>query len=162
MPTTKFYHYTITVESDKGRKVDPMSVAKSDIFSSDLYSISSTRSKKYDANFRKIEDRVYQGRVIRTQDESSFLRRNNDNTIVPLTDRVNGDGDTGEINRGHTDFVVKADAKQLDLIVEVGAQTPGIRIIKKYIKDHMNLPNDYIVEHKSKLEDFLTKNWRDY
>lgn len=152
MAVTKFYHYTITVESDRGRKVDPMSVANDDIFSSELYSISSTQTKKYDASFRKIENGIHQGRVIRTQDESSFLRRDDDDTVVPLTDRVSGNGDTGEINRGHTDFVVKADAKQLDLIVEVGAQTPGIQIIKKYIRDHLNLPEDYILDHESKLE----------
>jgi hypothetical protein len=153
MAVTKFYQYTIWIEGDDGAKIDPMSIANSDIFSNDLYCVSDNDEKKYHSEFRKIGSSSYQGRIIRTKDESSYLRRNEDDTIVPLSDKVSGDGDTGSINRSHTDFALKVGHQQFDLLVEVGFQTPGIGIIQNYIKSHMELPEDYKIRHETKLRD---------
>lgn len=151
MSETKFYHYNIWLEDDVGNRLNPIDNFSTDIFSNSLYDITEKEEKHYSCQFELVRSNEYYGVLIRTKDDSGFVRLREDGSIVSLADATDDEGATGDINFDYVDFAIKLNPANIDVLVEVGFQTPGIGMIKEYLDQHIDYDDDYSLEHENRL-----------
>jgi hypothetical protein len=153
MAGTKFYHYNIWIEGEDGQRLDPRDALIDDSFSDELYRISNDEDKNYHARYQEIEQNLYQGVLIRTKDEDDFVRLSPGGTIGRLSEATEDEGEAGDVDFDYVDFAVRVGSTKLDLLIEVGFQTPGVGVAKQYLDDHIELDVEYGLEHETDIRD---------
>jgi hypothetical protein len=156
MPTTKFHHYRIWIENEVSEVVSPHEIFRDDVFSNNLFRVSTDRHN-YTLRFQEVVPNQYHGIIVRTKDEDGFVRLF-DGALEPFSDVIDGEGEIGDAEFDHVDFAVVVDDSGLDLIVEVGFQTPGIGVISNYLAHHIDAPEDYRVKHQTKFRQDAEEN----
>jgi hypothetical protein len=157
MAATKFHHYGVWIENEVSDVADPSEVFNNEVFSDNLFGISTDRHN-YTLRFQEVRPNQYHGIIVRTKDESGFLRLSQ-GSLEQFSDIVEGEGEIGDAEFDHVDFAVIVGNEGLDLIVEVGFQTPGIGVISNYLEQHLNTPSDYNVKHETKFREDAEENF---
>lgn len=153
MATTKFYHYNIWMEDEGGTRLDPQKVLNTDVFADGLSRIpGGGNTKSYHVRFQFIRNGQYHGMLTRTKDESGYLRLNQRFEMGLLSDETQDEGETGDIDTDQVNFAITFDGLRLNLLVEVGFQTPGINVIKRYLRENVNDTVDSI-KHETAIPD---------
>lgn len=153
---TKFHHYGIWIEDDVSDIVDPSEAFHDGIFSNDLFNIS-TDNHNYTLRFQEIGPNQYHGIIVRTKDESGFLRLSG-GSLEQFSNVVDGDGEIGEAKFDHVNLAVIVNNSGLDLLVEVGFQTPGIGVISNYLRQHLDASLGCDIKHKTKFRQDAEEN----
>jgi hypothetical protein len=151
MTVSKFYHYTLWVEEDDGTRVNPQEVLSDDVFHEDMYDITESDDKYYSTQFHFIRNWEHHGVLIRTKDDTGYVRQWADGSITSLSEATNDDGKTADLNFDYVDYAICVGLTSIDLLVRVGFQTPGIGMIKRYLNDHIEHDDEYDLVHESKL-----------
>lgn len=137
MAAAKFYYYNIWVESEDGNRLEIDEAFNDQVFQEDNYHINSDKSKHYFAKFQQISVNQYHGIMMRAKDEKGFLRLDEDRQMDVLSAATDGDGHTGSIDRDYVNFGMVKNTKNIDILLEVGYQTPGILKLKEYLGQHI-------------------------
>jgi hypothetical protein len=153
MTLTKFYHYNLWIEGDDGRRLDPSEVLSDASFSNDLYKISNGEDKNYHTRYRQVGSDLYHGVLIRTKDEDDFIRLSPEGSIGRLSEATEDEGEAGDVDFDYVDFAVRVGGKTLDLLIEVGFQTPGVGVAKQYLDEHIEFDEEYGIEHETDIRD---------
>jgi len=138
MTATKFYYYNVWIEDKAGNRLNPREVLSDEVFSENLYDIAEKGDKRYTCQFDFIRSYEHYGVLIRTKDDSGYVRLKEDGGIVPLAEATEDEGETGDIDLDYVDFGAKVHGKSLDVLIEVGFQTPEIGMITEYLDQHVN------------------------
>jgi len=149
---TKFYHYNVWVEGEDGNRLDLNDAFDSEIFEEDNHEISRDRDKFYFTRFQMIRSGNYHGMLMRAKDENGFIRLNEENEMGVLSEETEGEGRTGSLDRDYVNFAVKMNRKTMNILLEVGYQTPGILKIKEYLNHHIDTDISQI-GHESRMPD---------
>lgn len=153
MSLTKFYHYNLWIEGDDGRRLNPSEALSDDTFSDDLYKISCDGDKNYHTRYQEVETNLYHGVLIRTKDEDDFVRLSPGGDIGPLSEATEDEGEAGDVDFDYVDFAVRVGSAKLDLLIEVGFQTPGVGVAKQYLDAHIEFDEEYDIEHETDMRD---------
>lgn len=156
MSSTKFYYYNIWVEDDSGNRIAIDDAFDDDLFTEDNYQISSDINKNYFTRFQMISVGEIHGAMVRAKNEEGFVRLNDDAEMGVLSDETEGDGQTGAKDRDFVNYGIQENHKNIDLLLEVGYQTPGIIKFKEYLIQHLDEDNDDIsrVGYETRMPDF--------
>ncbi|MDB2274845.1 hypothetical protein PM022_09825 [Halorubrum ezzemoulense] len=153
MSLTKFYHYNLWIEGDDGRRLDPNEVLSDTSFSNDLYKISNSEDKNYHARYQRVGTDLYHGVLIRTKDEDDFVRLSPEGNIGRLSEATEDEGEAGDVDFDYVDFAMRVGSTKLDLLIEVGFQTPGVGVAKQYLDEHIEFDEEYDIEHETDIRD---------
>jgi|GEM_PF-3792389 len=153
MSLTKFYHYNLWIEGDDGRRLDPSDVLSDEVLGEDLYRISNAGERNYHSQFQEINNGQYHGVLIRTKDEDDFVRLSAEGQLGRLSDATVDSGEAGDIDYDYVDFAIDFGTTGIDLLIEVGFQTPGIGVVKQYLDDHVEFDEDYELKHETDIRD---------
>ena len=153
MSLTKFYHYNVWFEGEDGRRLNPRDVLTDDVFSSDIYQIPNGEDRNYRTKFRGMGTNQHHGVIIRTKDEDDFVRLTHEGEIVRLSEATEGEGEAGDMDFDYVNFATQTTSGKIDLLIEVGFQTPGIGIIKDYLDEHVECDEEYDIEHETDVRD---------
>jgi hypothetical protein len=153
MSLTKFYHYNVWFEGDDGSRLNPRDLLTDEAFSNDIYQISNSDERSYRARFRNMGSHQYHGVIIRTKDEDDFVRLTSDGRMIRLSEATDDEGEAGDIDFDYVNFAVQTSTRQMDLLIEVGFQTPGIGVIKSYLNEHTEHDENYDIEHETDVRD---------
>jgi len=147
---TKFYYYNIWIEDEAGNRLSPRDVLSDEIFPEDLYEIAENDGKNYSCQFDFVRSHEYYGVLVRTKDDSGFVRLREDGRIVSLSDATDDEGGTGDITFDYVDFGICLKRSNIDVLVEVGFQTPGIGMITEYLSQHVEYEKEYSIEYETR------------
>ncbi|QOS14119.1 uncharacterized protein HfgLR_25210 (plasmid) [Haloferax gibbonsii] len=153
MSLTKFYHYNVWIAGDDGRRLAPTEIISDDAFSNELYQISTSGEKNYHARFQQMDTNLYHGVLVRTKDEDGFVRLSLDGGLGPLSDATEDRGEAGDIDYDYVDFALRVGSAKIDLLIEVGFQTPGIGVAKQYLNEHIEFDEEHEMEHETDIRD---------
>lgn len=153
MSLTKFYHYNIWIEGDDGRRLDPSEILSDTSFSNDLYKISNGEEKNYHARHQELDSDLYHGVLIRTKDEDDFVRLSPEGDIGLLSEATEDEGEAGDVDFDYVDFAIRVGSTKLDLLIEVGFQTPGVGVAKQYLDEHIEIGGEYDIKHETDIRD---------
>lgn len=153
MSLTKFYHYNVWIEGEDGGRLNPQEVLIDGAFSSDLYQIDNGEDRNYRTQFREINPNQHHGVLIRTKDEDDFVRLSSTNQLERLSDVTDGEGEAGDIDFDYVDFATQVSTSKIDLLIEVGFQTPGIGVVRNYLEEHIDHDGEYEIEHETDIRD---------
>lgn len=153
MSLTKFYHYNLWIEGDDGRRLDPSDVLSDEVLDDDLYRIPNAGERNYHSQFQEISSGRYHGVLIRTKDEDDFVRLSPEGHLGRLSDATEDRGEAGDIDYDYVDFAIDFGTTGIDLLIEVGFQTPGIGVVKQYLDDHIEFDEDYELKHETDIRD---------
>ncbi|WP_435065638.1 hypothetical protein [Halobaculum sp. EA56] len=155
MATTKFYHYNLWIEGEDGRRIDPTDAIDGGLFPEEFEQISQNEDKRYSTQFQQIQNEQYHGVIVRTRDESSFVRLTSDGEMNLLSEELDDEGQTGDINVDYVDYGVQLAPHRFKILVEVGFQTPGIGVISNHIDNHIDLDEQYKLKYETEMVDDL-------
>lgn len=147
---TKFYYYNIWIEDEAGNRLSPRDVLSGGVFDEELYEIAENDGKNYSCQFDFVRSHEYYGVLVRTKDDSGFVRLREDGRIVSLSDATDDEGGTGDITFDYVDFGIRVQRSNIDVLVEVGFQTPGIGMITEYLSQHVEYLGDYSIEYETR------------
>ncbi|QSG07913.1 hypothetical protein [Halapricum desulfuricans] len=153
MSLTKFYHYNVWFEGEDGRRLNPGDMLIDDVFSSDIYQISNGEDRNYRTQFRGMGTNQHHGVIIRTKDEDDFVRLTHEDEIVRLSEATEDEGEAGDMDFDYVNFATQTTSGKIDLLIEVGFQTPGIGVIKDYLDEHIECDEEYDIEHETDVRD---------
>jgi hypothetical protein len=153
MSLTKFYHYNIWVEGDDGRRLNPSNVLSDEVFDEDLYRVSNAGERNYHSQFQEISHGRYHGVLIRTKDEDDYVRLSSEGDLGRLSDATEDSGQAGDLDYDYVDFAIDYGTTGINLLIEVGFQTPGIGVVKKHLDDHIEFDEDYELKHETDIRD---------
>lgn len=85
--------------------------------------------------------------MIRTQGVGGYILIDDDGNLSTLDEETGDIGDVGNANYDYVDFVGTLKHEKIELILEVGFQTPGIGIIAEYFDQHI-VNEDVEVKYK--------------
>lgn len=167
MSTTKFYHYNLWFEDDKKNKVPTKEIIGGNDLFHNKHSekiIKSEEGRHYYLEFKKLGEDRYLGIIRRTKHDSEYFRKPRDGQPELLSEQVEGEGETGDIDLDLVHFGLVVAENEFKLLIEVGYQTPNIGIIHSYVKRIVD--QDYEIEHeqaisrdtKRKMKKLLGKN----
>lgn len=151
MATAKFYYYNIWVRGEDGEQLTINESFDDKLFSEDNYEISSEENKFYFTRFQLISAKQHHGVLMRAKDEEGFVRLNEEMEINVLSDQTEGEGQTGSLDRDYVNFAVKVNRKSLDVLMEVGYQTPGILKFKEYLSHHIDSNDVDKIGHETRM-----------
>lgn len=148
----KFYHYTVWVNNESGTKLSLDSCLADEVFSQSNYVITEDEEKSYHTRFNFLGADEYHGALVRARDDSSYVRLDETESLSRLSEMFEEEGETGSRQRDLIDFGVKQKSNKMDLLVEVGFQTPGIGMFTRYIRQHLDTDEDTepTVEYETK------------
>lgn len=153
MSLTKFYHYNVWVEGEDGGRLNPRDVLSDEVYSNTLYQISNGDDRNYRTQFRNMGTHQHHGVIIRTKSEDDFVRLTSDDSLVRLSEATEDEGETGDIDFDYVNFAVQTGSTKIDLLIEVGFQTPGIGVITDYLREHIEYDEDNQIEHETDIRD---------
>lgn len=153
MTLTKFYHYNVWFEGEDGSRLNPRDLLTDESFSDDIYQISNSDERSYRTRFRDMGSNQHHGVIIRTKDEDDFVRLTNDGRIVRLSEATDDEGEAGDLDFDYVNFATHTSTRKIDLLIEVGFQTPGIGVIKSYLKEQTEHHEEYDIEHETDVRD---------
>lgn len=153
MSLTKFYHYNVWFEGEDGSRLNPRNLLTDEAFSNDIYQISNSDERNYRTRFRDMDGNQHHGVIIRTKDEDDFVRLTNDGQIVRLSEATDDEGEAGDLDFDYVNFATHTSTRKIDLLIEVGFQTPGIGIVKSYLNEQTEHDEDYDIEHETDVRD---------
>jgi hypothetical protein len=96
---------------------------------------------------------LHHGVIIRTKDEDDFVRLTNDGQITRLSEATDDEGETGDMDFDYVNLATQTTSGKIDLLIEVGFQTPGIGVIKDYLNEHVECDEEYDIEHETDVRD---------
>lgn len=153
MSRTKFYHYNVWFEGEDGSRLNPRNLLTDEAFSNDIYQISNSDERNYRTRFREMGSNQHHGVIIRTKDEDDFVRLTNDGRIVRLSEATDDEGEAGDLDFDYVNFATHTSTQKIDLLIEVGFQTPGIGVVKSYLNEQTEHDEDYDIEHETDVRD---------
>ena len=153
MSLTKFYHYNLWIEGDDGRRLDPTEVLSDEALDKDLYPISNAGERNYHSQFQEVNSSQYHGVLIRTKDEDDYVRLSSEGSLGRLSEATDDSGEAGDIDYDYVDFAIDIGTTGIDLLIEVGFQTPGIGVVKQYLGDHIEFDEEYELKHETDIRD---------
>jgi len=153
MSLTKFYHYNVWFEGDNGGRLNPRDVLSDDVFSNNIYQISNGEDRNYRTQFRQMGSHQHHGVLIRTKDEDDFVRLTHDGRIVRLSEATDDEGEAGDMDFDYVNFATHTSSAKIDLLIEVGFQTPGIGVVKDYLNEHIEYDQEYGIEYETDVKD---------
>lgn len=136
MADRKFYHYTMWFLDGQNERLNPRRVLDDEVFSTGFAEVEHEGDRAYLTRFRMNRDGMYRGLLLRTRDESVFLRFKDNDEVERLDEELEGEGTTGNIDRDVVNFAVVRDSDELHLLIEQGFQTPGIGKLRTHFHDH--------------------------
>lgn len=153
MSLTKFYHYNVWFEGEDGSRLNPRNLLTDEAFSNDIYQISNSDERNYRTRFREMGSNQHHGVIIRTKDEDDFVRLTNDGRIIRLSEATDDEGEAGDLDFDYVNFATHTSTRKIDLLIEVGFQTPGIGVVKSYLNEQTEHDEDYDIEHETDVRD---------
>lgn len=152
MSQSKFYHYRVRFADEDDAGVNPRHCLPDDTFANTYQEISQSGNTGHLIRFRMVEEGKYQGLVMRTRDESTFLRLRNGN-VHYLDEELDGDGAAVNANRDISNFGIIINRSSIDVLIEVGFQTPNIGKLTEHFEESVTYTADLDVQHDTKMDD---------
>lgn len=152
MPGSKFYHYRVRFVNEDETRVNPRQCLPDNTFANEYQEISRNGDTGHLIRFQIIREGMYQGIVMRTRDESTFLRLR-DGDVHSLDDELDGDGMAVNANRDVSNFGIIINGLGIDVIIQVGFQTPNIGKLTEHFDQQVTYTEDVSVQHDTKMDD---------
>ena len=153
MAVTKYYHYSVWVENDVGHRLNPADAFSDSVFTEEFHPLPDRGDKSYALRLRKIDPGRYHGMIVRTKGKENFFTVDEEGSFQPFKDLIEGGGRVTNAELDCVDFAIQIEDTGLSLLVEVGFQTPGIGVIKRYLREHMKDRTEHKLRHGTKLDD---------
>jgi hypothetical protein len=153
MGKRKFTYYRAWIERVNGGKMDVEDLESScGIFSENNTDITIERKSNYYHEFETHEERVFYGRIVQTNEDEDFFRRDDEGNIRRLSEFFDEGGETGEVDYDITRVAVILDGKDFYIMVESGMRAPGMGVIGDFIEEVVTdcLPDDWSNDFKLK------------
>lgn len=132
----KFYYYRLWVEDQDGEEVSLIDLVDEDELKDGHMEepVSEDDSKKYYIGINDINREGLHGIILRMKDDSEYVRRvGNNGSLKSLDEFVDDEGETGDSRSGFADIAMVVN-DEANLLIEVGYQTPGINIVRKFFE----------------------------